>query len=143
MNQAAKAARIEPESVSNGLTAKQAQAEAARCMHCDCRKAQNCQLRERATELDVRQRTWQGEKKPFRQITEHEQILFEPGKCIQCGLCVQAAQAEGEQIGLSFQGRGFDEEITVPLNQSLECGLTRAAEKCVNVCPTGALVMKE
>jgi NADPH-dependent glutamate synthase beta subunit-like oxidoreductase len=142
-SQAADTARQEPVSIETGLTLDQAKAEAARCMHCDCRKVHNCQLRERATELGARQRTWQGDKKLFRQITEHEQIIFEPGKCIQCGLCIQAAQAEGEQIGLAFQGRGFDEKITVPLNKSMKCGLTNAAENCVKICPTGALAMKE
>jgi predicted molibdopterin-dependent oxidoreductase YjgC len=92
--------------------------------------------------MKARQKTWQGEKKLFRQITEHEQILFEPGKCIQCGLCVQMAEKEGEQFGLSFKGRGFYTEITVPLNKSIMCGLTKAAIKCVQICPTGALVVK-
>ncbi|MEN8126476.1 MAG: 2Fe-2S iron-sulfur cluster-binding protein [Planctomycetota bacterium] len=134
--------RQEPKTL-NGLTLEQAQAEAARCLHCDCRKADNCRLRDLAAELDARQRTFQGEKKLFQQITEHEQILFEPGKCIQCGLCIQVAQNQGEDIGLSFQGRGFDEKIVVPLDKSFACGLTKAAEKCVKVCPTGALAMKK
>ena len=53
------------------------------------------------------------------------------------------AQTEGEPVGLSFQGRGFDEEIAVPLNKSFACGLTKAAKKCVEICPTGALVKKD
>ena len=143
MKQAAAAMRHEPEMIEEGLTGVQAQQEAARCLHCDCRKPDNCQLREMATKFSVRQRTWQGGKKLFRKMTEHEQIIFEPGKCIKCGLCIQTAQTEGEQIGLSFRGRGFDAEITVPLNKSFVCGLTKAAKKCVEICPTGALAMKE
>ncbi|MHC5213027.1 MAG: 2Fe-2S iron-sulfur cluster-binding protein [Planctomycetota bacterium] len=143
MKQTAKTARVESQTSEKGLTAEQAQQEATRCLHCDCRKADSCQLREMANELNARQRTWQGEKKLFRQIIEHEQILFEPGKCIQCGLCIQMAQTEGEPVGLSFQGRGFDEEIAVPLNKSFACGLTKAAKKCVETCPTGALAIKE
>ncbi|MDH4203451.1 MAG: 2Fe-2S iron-sulfur cluster-binding protein [Phycisphaerae bacterium] len=142
-SQAADMARQEPVSIETGLTLDQAQAETARCLHCDCRKADNCQLRDLATELDARQKSWQGYKKLFRQITEHEQIVFEPGKCIQCGLCIQAAEAEGEQIGLAFQGRGFEEKITVPLNKSMKYGLVKSAKKCVDICPTGALAMKE
>jgi ferredoxin len=52
-------------------------------------------------------------------------------------------KTEGEPVGLSFQGRGFDEEIAVPLNKSFACGLTKAAKKCVETCPTGALAIKE
>lgn len=143
MKQAIDTARIEPETLEKGLSLVQARQEAARCLHCDCRKADICQLRNLATEWDARQRTWQGEKKLFRQISEHEQIIFEPGKCIQCGLCVQMAKKEGEHIGLSFQGRGFETEITVPLNKLFVCGLTKAAEKCAQICPTGALALKE
>jgi ferredoxin len=117
--------------------------QASRCLHCDCRKADNCRLRDLATDLGARQRNWQGEKKLFRQVTEHEQIVFEPRKCIQCGLCIQVAQSENEKIGLSYQGRGFEEEITVPLNQSFANGLTKAAEKCTKICPTGALAAKQ
>lgn len=143
MKQAADTARTEPKTPEKGLELVQAQQEAARCLHCDCRKPDDCRLREMATEFNARQGTWPGEKKLFRQITEHEQIIFEPGKCIHCGLCIQTAQTEGEHIGLSFQGRGFDAEITVPLNKSFVCGLTKAAPKCVEICPTGALAMKE
>ena len=142
-NQASDAVRQEPEISDEGLTAEQAQVDATRCLHCDCRKADNCRLRDLATDLGARQRNWQGEKKLFRQVTEHEQIVFEPRKCIQCGLCIQVAQSENEKIGLSYQGRGFEEEITVPLNQSFANGLTKAAEKCTKICPTGALAAKQ
>jgi ferredoxin len=142
MEHSAGRARVESEE-EKGLTRVQAQQEAARCLHCDCRKPDDCRLRQMATELNAHQRTWKGEKKLFRQVTEHEQIVFEPGKCIKCGLCIQTAQTEGEQIGLSFKGRGFDAEITVPLDKSFACGLTNAAQKCVEICPTGALAMKE
>jgi ferredoxin len=142
MQNAAKTARMKPQTANAGLAVEQAQQEASRCLHCDCRKADMCRLRDLATELHAYQRTWRGEQKMFRQITEHEQIVFEPGKCIQCGLCIQAAQSEGEPMGLSFQGRGFDEEITVPLNKSLVYGLTKSARKCIEVCPTGAFALK-
>jgi len=142
MKQVADSARIVPEAIG-GLMETQAKEEAARCMHCDCRKSEDCQLREMATEFDARQRTWQGEKKRFRQITEHEQIIFEPGKCIKCGRCIQTAQIEGEQFGLSFQGRGFDAEVVVPLDKSFVFALTKAASKYVEICPTGALAIKD
>jgi ferredoxin len=143
MKQAADTMRSEPHTTESGLTGVQAQQEAARCLHCDCRKPDDCRLREMATEFSARQKTWQGEKKLFKQITEHEQIVFEVGKCIKCGLCIQTAQTEGEQIGLCFQGRGFDVELSVPLDKSFVCGLTKAASRCIEICPTGALAIKE
>ncbi|MHC5082961.1 MAG: 2Fe-2S iron-sulfur cluster-binding protein [Planctomycetota bacterium] len=134
--------RIEPENVGNGLDASQARSESARCLHCDCRKAQNCQLRNLATELAARQSTWQGSKNLFEQVTAHEKIIFEPGKCIKCGLCIQTAQKKGQSIGLAFKGRGFQMSVGVSLEKTFTEGLTTAAEKCVQVCPTGALAMK-
>jgi len=134
--------RIEPKSPQAGLTGSQVQSEAARCLHCDCRKSDDCQLRNLATEFDARQKTWAGQKKRFRQITDHKQIIFEPGKCIKCGLCVQVAQKAGETIGLAFQGRGFGMDIAVPLEKTFAEGLTAAWQQCVEVCPTGALASR-
>lgn len=143
MAQTSDLTRTVPQVTGGGLTDIQAKKEAARCLHCDCRKSDDCRLRERATELRVHQRTWQGKKKLFRQVSNHEQIVFEPGKCIKCGRCIQTARVEGEQFGLSFQGRGFDVEVTVPLDKSFIFALSKAASKCVEVCPTGALAMKD
>jgi NADPH-dependent glutamate synthase beta subunit-like oxidoreductase len=131
--------RKEPLSKSEGFSPQEAVQEARRCLRCDCRKADRCSLRDLAAEFDARQKTWQGEKKLFTQITENEKLIFEPGKCIKCGLCVQTAKKEGELLGLAFEGRGFDMEIAVPLNKSLAEGLTHAALKCIDICPTGAL----
>jgi NADPH-dependent glutamate synthase beta subunit-like oxidoreductase len=140
---ASDSARIMPDEIGSGFTDMQAKQEAARCMHCDCRKSDDCHLREMAVELGAHQRTWKAEKKQFRQFSEHEQIIFEPGKCIKCGRCVQMARMESEQLGLSFKGRGFDAEVAVPLDKSFVSGLKKSAEKCVKLCPTGALALKD
>ena len=142
MENASAAPRIKTDSTKTGFESGQARQEAARCLRCDCRKADHCQLRDHATAFQARQKTFQGEKKLFELITGHEQIVYEPGKCIQCGLCVQVAKKQDEPIGLSFQGRGFETRITVPLNLSIVRGLEKAAIHCVKICPTGALALK-
>jgi NADH dehydrogenase/NADH:ubiquinone oxidoreductase subunit G len=66
--------------------------------------------------------------------------VFEQGKCILCGLCVQTARQYADQKGLAFAGRGFETEIAVPLHGLLTESLSQAcAEACVKICPTGAL----
>ena len=63
-------------------------------------------------------------------------------ECILCGVCVQIAAELGEPLGLTFVGRGFDVRVDVPFGRSLADGLCRAARRCAEACPTGALVLK-
>ena len=82
------------------------------------------------------------DRKLIRKLNHHPSIIYEPGKCIKCGICVRITKKEGEELGFTFIGRGFDVQIGVPLNQTLEKGLQIVAEKCVEECPTGALADK-
>jgi len=123
-----------------GFTDAEARAEAARCLHCDCRKRDGCRLRDYATEYDARQRRYVSEERqPFLLIRQHDRVIFEPAKCIKCGLCVQITKRAGEKLGLTFIGRGFDVRVGVPLDESMADALTTTAEACVEACPTGAL----
>ena len=135
--------RIEPKSQLEGLDEADARNESSRCLHCDCRKAENCKLRDLATDLGARRKVWQSQRKVFEQITGHEKVIFEPGKCVKCGLCIQTVQKTGEPIGLSFEGRGFGMKVVVPLEKSLTEGLQKVSTECAKICPTGALALNE
>lgn len=125
------------------LAPAQVPAEAARCMHCDCRKADDCKLRTYSQLYDARASRYKGERPPFEQVRQHPDVLYEPGKCIRCGLCVQIAADAGEELGLTHIGRGFVVRIAVPFDESLAAGLRKAAADCVRACPTGALAFRE
>ena len=43
---------------------------------------------------------------------------------------------------MAYVGRGFQVRIGVPWNETLACGLERAARACAGACPTGALVLR-
>ncbi len=125
------------------LTDAQAAAEAARCMHCDCRKADNCRLRDWSDALDAAVNRYHLPRPPFAQDLRHADVIYEAGKCIKCGLCVAICQQAGEKLGMAITGRGFNVEIAVPFDKPLSDALTKAAQACVEACPTGALAFKD
>ena len=140
---ASKEPRVTVSCKGEGFTDEQARQEAARCLHCDCRKADSCKLRRYAQDYDARPAQYKGQRRPFVQHVQHPQIVYEPDKCIDCGLCIQVAAGAGEELGLTFIGRGFDVRVAVPFGRSIAEGLRQAAAKCVAACPTGALAYKE
>lgn len=130
----------EPQPVS--FSVSEAQTEAQRCLHCDCRAATDCKLRIYAQRYHADPRRFAGERRELEQSAEHPEVLFEPGKCITCGICIQIASKESEELGLTFIGRGFDVKVGVPFSRSISEGLRKVAVECVAACPTGALTLK-
>jgi ferredoxin len=124
-----------------GLAAKQAGDESLRCLHCDCAKADNCRLRDFAAMYDARPAHFKAARRTF-EYHRHGEIVYEPGKCIACGLCIRIAQRLGEPLGLTFVGRGFNVRVAVPFGKSLSEGLQKCADECVLACPTGALAKR-
>ena len=123
-----------------GFDAATAMAEAKRCMDCDCNKLDDCVLRKHADTFQIAKRrfAYSERVKVSRQITS-QLVVFEPGKCIKCGICVRITAKHQETFGFTFIGRGFDVVVGVPLNETLEAALSTTAEKVVEACPTGAL----
>jgi len=139
---ASKDQRIEP-SENSGFSDQSAYAESLRCLHCDCRKADNCKLRDYSDIYNADPNKYKGERRKFEQQFQHKDIVYESGKCISCGLCIQITSRAKEPLGLSFIGRGFSVRVGVPFNRTLEEGLQKVAQECVEACPAGALVFKE
>jgi len=141
---AADAPRVPPEGGPQaGLTGPEATLESARCFQCACRKPDTCKLRLYSDAFQAdRTRFRMGERKPLEHVFQQGRVVYEPGKCIKCGLCTRIAREHGDGLGVSFVGRGFDVRVAVPFGASLDEGLKAAASACVEACPTGALAWR-
>jgi ferredoxin len=126
-----------------GINRAEATREAARCLHCDCRSSGNCLLQHYAQVYGADASRFRSERRPFEQQAQRRGLIFEPGKCILCGICVKLAEMGGEPLGLSFVRRGFEMRLAAPFDNPIEEGLRTVAEECARHCPTGALVMAD
>ena len=123
-----------------GFRREEAIEEAKRCLHCDCRNPESCKLRDLSDEYGAEQKRFQyDERLMVKKELAPQNIIYEPAKCIKCGICVRITQQYQETFGFSFIGRGFDVKIGVPFNESVEKALEKTAELVAEKCPTGAL----
>jgi ferredoxin len=127
----------------SAITRGQAAQEAARCLHCDCRSSGNCLLQHYAQVYGADANRFRSERRPFDQQLQLGGVIFEPGKCILCGICVKLAEMAAEPLGLTFIGRGFDVRLAAPFDRAIEAGMMTVAEECVRHCPTGALALAD
>ena len=137
--------RLEPTELDlKGFTREEAEVEATRCMHCDCREKDNCKLRDYSDDYEASQKHFKGEERAHHMhLNQDAGAVYEAGKCIKCGLCVHVTQKHGEDFGFSFLGRGYDLKTTVSLGKTLKEGLDKVAAEVVYACPTGALSANE
>jgi len=164
------AGRITPSrGMAGGFTGDEAAGESRRCLHCDCRRAQDCRLRDFSGRYNASQREFAAEgrlsyarktsspvarvsspclhgqdahatvARASRPCPDRDEVIFESGKCIKCGICVRITAKAGAGAGLAFMGRGYGTEVGVPFDGPLETALGEVAAECVRECPTGAL----
>ena len=143
MAAASPADRAEPSESDAGYSSAQAVQQCDRCLHCDCRRPNDCKLRIYSAAYGASASAYKAGRRTFEQYIHDQSVIFEPGKCIDCGLCVQITRRAGEEYGLAFVGRGFNVRVVVPMGKTLSEGLANAAAECVAACPTGALAMRD
>lgn len=114
--------------------------ESGSCMHCDCRAADNCRLRDIATEFSVKDPKGKIVNSAIqKKMNVNTGLVFENAKCIKCGLCVRLCEQLREEPALCFINRGFVSIISEPLTEEFNNVLKTRSKEVVEVCPTGAL----
>ncbi|MFO7903586.1 MAG: 2Fe-2S iron-sulfur cluster-binding protein [Pirellulaceae bacterium] len=134
------ACREEPEE-GQEYTADAAATQADRCLACGCVAHGDCKLERYSIMYQADPGRFGGQRRQYEVVNRHGNVIFEPGKCIKCELCVKIAASAQEPLGLSFVGRGFDTEVRVPFGDNMDAALTEVARRCVDCCPTAALRM--
>ena len=125
------------------LSPSQARDECARCLHCDCRKADSCRLRLYSRQHDAKAARYRNRRVAFSQRIDHPRLVYESGKCIACGICIRMVEQAGRRPGLCFTGRGFGVRVSVPFNGTIEEAVGDLADQIVAACPTAAWAYKD
>jgi predicted molibdopterin-dependent oxidoreductase YjgC len=117
-----------------------AAAEAENCMHCDCRAAGDCRLRDLADEFSIKNPGNKLINAPIvKKVNSKTGLVFENAKCIKCGLCVRLCEDLKEEPALCFINRGFVTIISEPLTEEFDNILITKSREVIEICPTGAL----
>lgn len=107
-----------------------------------CEKAGECLLQKYAYKYDVKFQEHEGAMRPRLIDTSSPYILKDDSKCILCGKCVRTCAQVDERQVLAFSNRGYDTKIVLDADQTLEASSCVSCNRCVTVCPVGALVDK-
>jgi len=104
-----------------------------------CEKANVCELRKIAADLEVGLPRFQMRKRyyPIEDISPY--VQRDLSKCILCRRCVRACRDIARQDVFAIAYRGFSSKVVVDFDQPLDKDVCRDCDVCISFCPTGAL----
>ena len=105
-----------------------------------CERSQNCDLRELASELGVREVEFPRTSTEWLPIDNTSlSLVRDPNKCVLCRRCVNVCAKVQSVYAIDIMGRGSNSTVSTFLDEGLgnvecvNCG------QCLLVCPTGAI----
>ncbi|HZO75158.1 MAG TPA: FAD-dependent oxidoreductase [Ktedonobacteraceae bacterium] len=133
--------------IEMGYLKEQAERESARCLQCACPAAGQCDLQRYSIEHGLADnRFHDGEPSDYHDYDvdlSHSFILRDPNKCINCTQCVRVCHDVIGPDCYGMFGKGFNTIVSTPFNVSLHDTDCVSCGACVQVCPTGSLMMAE
>ncbi|MBI4304453.1 MAG: (2Fe-2S)-binding protein [Chloroflexi bacterium] len=104
-----------------------------------CEKANVCELRRVAADLEVGIPRFQNRKRYYPVEDASPYLQRDLSKCILCRKCVRACREIAKQNVFGMAYRGFDSKVVVDLDEPINKEVCRDCDVCISVCPTGAL----
>ncbi|MHB8105948.1 MAG: NADH-dependent [FeFe] hydrogenase, group A6 [Candidatus Cryosericum sp.] len=105
-----------------------------------CERSQNCDLRELASDLGVREVEFPRTRTEWLPIDNTSlSLVRDPNKCVLCRRCVNVCAKVQSVYAIDIMGRGSNSTVSTFLDEGLgnvecvNCG------QCLLVCPTGAI----
>jgi NADP-reducing hydrogenase subunit HndD len=107
------------------------------CLMCD--KANSCELRKIAADLDVGLTRYSGQRHFYPIDDENPYLVRDLSRCILCRRCIKASRDKGGVSYFGIGSRGFESNVVSSPDQEID---EIICEVCLDSCPVGALSRK-
>ena len=114
--------------------------QASDCLHCNCRAVDSCLLRKYSDQLDASPVAYKNAVRKEYAVENSLKagLVYESGKCIKCGLCIQVSKSNPAQA-LTFTGRGYNTRVVTPAGLEFDDLPAEMIHAIIDICPTGAM----
>jgi len=110
------------------------------CMFCE--KSGNCELQALAYRLGITHPRFPYQTVKYELDASHPDIFIDRSRCVLCARCVRASKELDGKGVFDFVGRGSEKRIAVNADADLAGTDADKADKAVDACPVGCLMLK-